>query len=96
VGEAPAEIRATPLGHGRFLVEVIEGGSSTIHEVTVAPEVIESLDWKATPEELIRASFRFLLEREPKDSIMHAFDIEVIGNYFPEWEGEARGGFAGA
>jgi hypothetical protein len=91
-----AEIRTTPLGHGRFLVEVLEGHSSTIHEVTVWPEVIESLGWQETPEELIRSSFRFLLEREPKESIMHAFDIEVIGHYFPEWEGEARGGFAGA
>ncbi len=91
-----AEIKTTPLGHGRFLVEVIEGGSSTIHEVTVAAEVIENLGWHETPEELIRRSFRFLLEREPKESIMHAFDIEVIGNYFPEWEGEARRGFAGA
>lgn len=90
-----AEIRTTPLGHGRFLVEVIEGRSFTMHEVRVAPEVIESLGWHGTPEELIRASFRFLLGREPKESILHAFDIEAIGDYFPEWEGEARRGFPG-
>lgn len=87
------EIRTTPLGHGRFLVEVIEGRSSTTHEVRVAPEVVEQLGWKGTPEGLIRASFRFLLQREPKESILHAFDIEVIGRYFPEWEGEASRGF---
>lgn len=90
-----AEIKTTPLGHGRFLVEVFEGRSSTIHEVGVAPEVIESLRWQSTPEDLIRGSFRFLLAREPKESIMHAFDIEAISDYFPEWEGEARGGFVG-
>jgi hypothetical protein len=91
-----AEFKTTPLGHGRFLVEVFEGRSSSIHEVTVAPEVIEDLNWQGTPEELIRSSFRFLLAREPKESIMHAFDIEVIGNYFPEWEAEARRRFADA
>lgn len=91
-----AEIKTTPLGHGRFLVEVLEGRTSSIHEVRVVSEVIESLGWKGTPEEMIRASFRFLLEREPKESILHAFDIEVIGNYFPEWEDEARRGFQGA
>jgi hypothetical protein len=90
-----AEIKTTPLGHGRFLVEVIEGRSSTMHEVGVAPEVIQSLGWQKTPEELIRGPFRFLLGREPKESIMHAFDIEAIGHYFPEWDAEARRGFAG-
>ena len=39
-----------------------------------------------SPEELIRASFAFLLEREPAESIMNEFDLPVISRYFPEYE----------
>jgi hypothetical protein len=39
----------------------------------------------ATPEALLEASFRFLLDREPKESIMRTFDITVISTYFPEY-----------
>ena len=42
----------------------------------------------ATPEALVEASFRFLLEREPKESILRSFDVSVIGRYFPEFERE--------
>ena len=43
---------------------------------------------QASPEELVTESFRFLLEREPKESILRSFDIMVIGRYFPEYERE--------
>ncbi len=33
-------------------------------------------------------AFAFLLEREPRESILHSFDLPVIGRYFPEWESE--------
>ena len=42
------------------------------------------------PEELIRKSFEFLLEREPKESILSRFDLSVISRYFPEYEREIR------
>jgi hypothetical protein len=29
---------------------------------------------------------RFLLDREPKESIMSAFDIGVVRRYFPEFD----------
>jgi hypothetical protein len=43
---------------------------------------------KVTPEELIKKSFEFLLEREPKESILKSFNLELINTYFPEYEGE--------
>jgi hypothetical protein len=46
----------------------------------------------ASPEELLRACFAFLLEREPKESILRSFDVDVIGRYFPEFEDEIRRG----
>ena len=39
-----------------------------------------------TPDKLIEASFEFLLDREPKESILSRFDLPVINRYFPEYE----------
>lgn len=43
---------------------------------------------KASPEALVKESFRFLLEREPKEAILRSFDLMVIGRYFPEYRRE--------
>jgi hypothetical protein len=45
---------------------------------------------KIEPEELVRRSFEFLLEREPKESILSRFDLSVINRYFPEYEREIK------
>ena len=34
------------------------------------------------------AQDRFLLDREPKESILSRFDVTVISRYFPEFERE--------
>jgi hypothetical protein len=34
----------------------------------------------------VAASFRFLLDREPRQSILGRFDLAVISRYFPEYE----------
>ena len=39
-------------------------------------------------ERVVRASFEFLLEREPASSILPEFSLDVIGRYFPEYEDE--------
>ena len=44
----------------------------------------------ASPEDLVRRSFDFLLEREPPGSILREFDLTVIGRYFPEYESAIR------
>ena len=40
------------------------------------------------PADLIKKSFKFLLKREPKESILKTFDLRVIKKYFPEYERE--------
>ena len=68
-------------------VVVTGGGSSTRHEVTLSRDDYERLaGGKASPERLVEASFAFLLEREPKESILSRFDLPVIGRYFPDYE----------
>ena len=68
-----------------YRVTVTDGGSST-HLVTVAPSDLERLAEGRSVEALLEASFRFLLDREPKESIMGRFDLNVISRYFPEYE----------
>lgn len=73
----------------RFNVTVAEGESSSSHEVTLADEARDRLAGPdADPEELVEESFRFLLEREPKEQILPSFDLPEIGRYFPEYEEE--------
>jgi hypothetical protein len=72
-------------------VTVAEGGSETRHSVTVTGADLERLASPGTaPEDLVRRSFEFLLEREPKESILRQFELPVIGRYFPEYEAEIR------
>lgn len=89
-----AELKITPAGGGAFRVEVSDGASVTSHTVTVSPSSLERLEWKGTPEDLIRRSFAFLLEREGSSSILAEFEISDIGRYFAGFDEAARRGFA--
>ena len=85
-----ARIEVTPERDG-FRVTVTEGKGSTVHRVTVPAGYCEALTGRRIPaEELVRLSFEFLLEREPKESILRAFELPVIGRYFPEFEREVK------
>ena len=68
-------------------VSVDGGGTSTTHEVAVSRADLARLAPGASdPEDLVRRSFEFLLEREPKESILRQFDLPLIGRYFPDYE----------
>ena len=72
-----------------YRVEVIQGDSKTTHKVQLDRDDYQNLtDGKVSPEELIQCSFEFLLEREPKESILSSFNISVISRYFPGYERE--------
>ena len=83
-----AEITVHPIGGGRFSVRVEDGGSATEHHVTVSRDDLERLGSGRTPDAFVRDCFAFLLEREPKDSILRSFDVSAIGRYFPDFERE--------
>jgi hypothetical protein len=73
----------------RFSVRLTDADGSSEHVVTLSGS-----DWDRlrrgyrSPEDLIRASFAFLLEREPRTSIVDSFDVSKIATYFPEFERE--------
>jgi hypothetical protein len=82
-----AQIEVAPAGENAFRVTVTEGASSTSHEVTVSPEELVLIG-DGDPADLVEASFRFLLERESKESIFSRFDLSIIARYFPEYPTE--------
>lgn len=85
-----AEITVTRTGDKAFRVEVKEGASQTTHTVTASVADIQRYGGSTSAECLITASFEFLLEREPKESILRSFDLPVIERYFPEYPSVIR------
>jgi len=72
-----------------FEVIVRVGGGETRHHVTMARDTCGRLTaGRHTPARCIEAAFQFLLDREPKESILRHFDVTVISHYFPEFERE--------
>jgi hypothetical protein len=84
------EVRRTPRRDLlEFDVVVNDGKGESRHRVTMAASTSERLAaGDCSPESVVEAAFRFLLDREPKESILGAFDVTVISRYFPEFEKE--------
>ena len=67
----------------------VRAAVETVHRVTLRAADRERLAGPGiSGAQLIEASFGFLLEREPNTSILAAFELPVIGRYFPEYERE--------
>jgi hypothetical protein len=72
-------------------VVVGDDPGATIHRVTVSADDLRRLaPADGSVEHLVEASFAFLLEREPRESILGAFELPLIGRYFPEYEREIQ------
>ena len=83
-----AQIDVSKLSPGHYEVIVDEFTSSRSFEVTLAQNFFQEHAGGRSEEEFIRDVFRFLLSREPKESILERFDIADISTYFPEFEKE--------
>ena len=82
---AGAQISVESSGGSVYRVFVTDGRNKTTHDVTVTPEDVVRYAPGSTPERLLEASFKFLLEREPASSILSRFALPVIERYFPEY-----------
>ncbi len=70
-----------------FFVIVGDSENKTEHWVDLEEEYWRILtESRHTPRELVKRSFEFLLEKEPKESILSQFDLRVIEDYFPGYE----------
>ena len=89
-------VLCSPTGDGwHCRVTVGDGADAAEHEVTVDRETLDDLAPGATPEALVEASFRFLLEREPAEHILRSFALPIIGRYFADYPDEIRRRMAG-
>lgn len=87
-----AKIEIERPGENQFRVRVNDGAGETLHLVSVKPEdYLRLTGGKVDAAELVRRSFEFLLENEPKESILKKFDLSAIERYFPEYEREIKG-----
>jgi hypothetical protein len=74
-----------------FEVVVREGAGETRHHVTMSRETCNRLTvGKHTPERCFEVAFRFLLDREPNESILEHFDVTMISRYSPNSIGNSR------
>lgn len=75
----------------RCSVTIGDDPAATRHQVAVSDEDLVRLAPAGTSvERVVEASFAFLLEREPRESILRSFDLLEISGYFPEYEPELR------
>ena len=75
-----------------FTVTIEESDGHTQHHVTMSQSTYEELTGeKISPSACVEAAFRFLLDREPKESILSHFDITVISTYFPNFKRDFPG-----
>ena len=84
----PVEVRCAADGNGyRCAVDVSDATGTSHHMVRVSPTDFERWGRGRSAEDLVADSFAFLLEREPKESILKEFDLSVIKRYFPDYDG---------
>ena len=65
--------------------------STTEHLVLLNDNFYQNItNGKITKKDLIIKSFEFLLLRESNQSILREFNLEVINQYFPEYNNEIK------
>lgn len=65
---------------------VVTQSSTSEHNVIVSKDFLNQFTkYNISPENIVKHSFEFLLDREPNTSILKEFDITLISNYFPEY-----------
>jgi hypothetical protein len=87
------DVRCVPTTGGWSCTATIDDGAGppSTHDISVSPDDLGRLaPAAAEPTDLVRRSLEFLLEREPRGSILSRFDLPVIGRYFPEYERTIR------
>lgn len=80
-----AEVEVQHLEGDRYAVTIEERDTKSVHEVTASQKQAGLLCDDCEPAKLVEASMQFLLDREPKESIMTSFDLDVIARFFPEY-----------
>lgn len=90
--EQPITVDCWP-GDDGFECHVIVGppDDTTEHDVALSLHDLGRLAPKGTTAEaLVKESFRFLLERERRESILRSFELTEIERYLPGYEAQIK------
>ncbi|PSO45112.1 MAG: hypothetical protein BRC22_01490 [Parcubacteria group bacterium QH_9_35_7] len=76
----------------KFVFDVsVEGDRSSSHAVTVDKDYYKKLtDGEEPAGNLVKRSFKFLLQREPQSAILSEFNLSLIQEYFSEYESKLK------
>ena len=88
----PIDVKCRSAANGwTCTVSVGSDADVSHHEVEITSDELELLVPGATDAaRLVEASFRYLLEHEPKESILPRFSLRTIASYFPSYPEEIR------
>lgn len=70
----------------RFVVDLMKGSDVFTYRVSMDKEYCEGLCPGVAPEDVIRKTFDFLLQREGPQAILSEFDVRDVKTYFPDFE----------
>jgi hypothetical protein len=79
--------RETAMGF-RFRVSLIENGFEKVYNVTMDKDFLLLVGTHFDPVKIVKKTFEFLLEKEPKEKILEEFDINTVSHYYPEFIAE--------
>ena len=81
-----SSIKIIELEKDQLSVEVIDK-ETTFHKVIISDKIHQNLTGgQVSKTQMLEKSFEFLLEREPNTSILTNFEIQLISNYFSDYE----------
>ena len=84
-GDDPITVSCATAADGWQCAVKVAGQFAYIVDVS-RQEIERFAPGSSEPSELVERSFRFLLEREPRSSILGRFGLSTIERYFPEYE----------
>lgn len=90
MSEPTIQVQQTGTGEPmEFSVIMREGTTETRHQVTMKRADYDRLTGGTVAAgRCIQAAFEFLLDHEPKESILGGFDVSIIATYFPSFPRE--------
>ena len=90
------DVRCEVVGDGwRCRVRVSAADGASEHDVSIGKpgpflRSILSDPGYSDMDRLVRETFAFLLEREPRTSILRAFDLSDVSHYYPDYPAAIR------
>jgi hypothetical protein len=71
-----------------FTVTIDDPAGPSFHKVSMDKDFLTRVGADHHPEKVVKKSFEFLLEKEPKERILPEFDITEISTFYPNFISE--------